>query len=160
MRLTGIDRASRVLHVGPGDGSLLLVQETLDCGAVSSARREGKSILTSNEVLAVRARVAAHVRDMRLHLRDEHLLLLALRSREGTLEDVVCGRWSEHSRENSFARHVLANWSFIMMTSGLTPSAVGIMISSIRCARVSESAKTRAFSQTFDANLWRARARI
>ena len=46
-------------------------------------------MLTSNEVLAVRAGVAAHVGDMRLHLGDEHLLLLALRHIQGALKHVV-----------------------------------------------------------------------
>jgi hypothetical protein len=54
------------------------------------------------------------------------------------------------------AHDSLANWSFIMDTIGLTPSALGAMTSSTSARRSSVVAVTSAFSQTLDANLCRA----
>ena len=51
--------------------------------------------------------------------------------------------------------YALANWSLIMATTGLDPSGRGAMISSTSARRLAASAVTKAFSTTFDANLWR-----
>ena len=115
-------------------------------------------IRTGNKMPAV-ARILSHVDQMRFHHVNQSVFLFALHNRQSTLQDIIChsvrqdGTWS-------CCRHLLANWSFIIIPIGLIPSGLGVMISSIRAALFTGSAMTSAFSQTLLANLCRAMASI
>ena len=107
-------------------------------------------------MFTVCAGISAHARELGPDLTDQKFPLLPFSNGESSLQNVVY-KITVRNRVSGYhhIENTLANWSFIIVTIGLTPSCLGDMISSINTRRLSRSAVTRAFSQTLEANLWR-----
>lgn len=78
----------------------------------------------------------AYSGELRLNQLDKRLFLVVICNCESPLQDIIYEKSKSTRSHDNVQGHLLANWSFIIDTTGLDPSGRAVMISSTSARRV------------------------